>query len=311
MKDTVSIAIATYNGEKYLRDQLDSLYSQTIIPDEIIVVDDCSNDATKDILEEYNAKKGLRYIINENNLGVNKNFEKAIRSCKSEYIMICDQDDIWMPHKIETSLNKIKALEKNFKGPVCVSSQCYHIDANGEIISRVRKIRKDNYSIYDNILSPPGLTQGCTLIFNRKLFDILRNFPSEKICLYDGYIGFVSASVGFKYNMAESLMYHRHHNSNVTASLTNTKTKALYKLSQYKYQLKQCFVPSIIPKQRFKTLELIYSEYSSIFTDEAKSLYQELNEFEKSNFSQKIYILWHFKSLSIVKKICCTISQFF
>ena len=74
----ISLAMPTYNGERFLREQLDSIYNQTIVPDEVIVVDDCSTDGTISILEEYKKKYGLKYWVNEKNLGYNKNFEKAI-----------------------------------------------------------------------------------------------------------------------------------------------------------------------------------------------------------------------------------------
>ena len=104
----VSIAIATYNGATFLREQLDSLYNQTVQPDEIFVSDDCSNDGTVEILEEYHRTKGLKYTVNEHNLGFNKNFENALKNTTGEFIMICDQDDIWMPEKVEVLLKAIK-----------------------------------------------------------------------------------------------------------------------------------------------------------------------------------------------------------
>ena len=95
MADKISVVLTTYNGEKFLKEQLDSLYNQTMLPDEIVVVDDCSNDKTVEILEKYKNTKGLRYYVNDVNIGVNKNFEKAIKLCQGDYIALCDQDDIW------------------------------------------------------------------------------------------------------------------------------------------------------------------------------------------------------------------------
>src|SRR5574344_2136916 len=97
----ISLALPTYNGEKYLREQLDSIFNQTMVPEEIVVVDDRSTDSTIQILEEYKQKYGLKYYINEQNLGYNKNFEKAITLCQGDYIALCDQDDVWLPEKIE------------------------------------------------------------------------------------------------------------------------------------------------------------------------------------------------------------------
>ena len=83
----VSIVMATYNGSLHLREQLDSIYSQTRIPDEVVVVDDNSTDGTLKILDEYHHKYGLLYLKNKVNLGVSRNFEKAICNCCGDYII--------------------------------------------------------------------------------------------------------------------------------------------------------------------------------------------------------------------------------
>ena len=110
----VSIALCTYNGEKYLRLQLDSLLAQTWPNIEIVVTDDVSTDNTFAILNEYAAiHAGFSIYKNTVNLGYNKNFEATITKCKGDFIAICDQDDIWAAAKIETMLkgwNKTAAL---------------------------------------------------------------------------------------------------------------------------------------------------------------------------------------------------------
>lgn len=106
----VSIAMATYNGEKYLKEQLDSIYAQTYKNIEVIVCDDCSSDKTVEILDEYKEKYGLKYYINEKNLGFKKNFEKAISLCSGDFIALADQDDIWIESKIEIFL-KSKGID--------------------------------------------------------------------------------------------------------------------------------------------------------------------------------------------------------
>ncbi len=99
----ISIAMATYNGEKYLKDQLDSIYNQTYKNIEVIVTDDCSIDKIVEILEQYARFHGLKYTVNEENLG----FVKVISLCGGEYIALADQDDIWEKNKIEILVNEI------------------------------------------------------------------------------------------------------------------------------------------------------------------------------------------------------------
>lgn len=94
--------MATYNGSEYLRQQLDSLLNQTVSFEELIICDDCSNDKTIEILNEYASKDArIKIIVNEYNLGFNYNFQKALSLCSGDYIAICDQDDIWLPRHLE------------------------------------------------------------------------------------------------------------------------------------------------------------------------------------------------------------------
>lgn len=196
----------TYNGEKYLREQLDSIYQQTLLPDEVIVVDDCSKDGTIAILDEYKEKYGLKYYINEQNLGYNRNFEKGIHLANGDYICLCDQDDVWYPNKIERLFNKIQEIENN--EPACVSSGIDVYDNNSQIIVK-RPIGKDHSGD-----SPLYLyeSQGCTLIFNRKLVEQMGEIPAEM--MFDFYIGTISILLGNRYHIAEPLMSYRIHGKN-------------------------------------------------------------------------------------------------
>lgn len=106
---TVAVVMCTYNGEKYLRQQLDSILAQTYPIQELIVQDDCSTDATLAILQEYEAKVPFMQVIeNTHNLGFNLNFKTACMRATADLIAISDQDDVWMPEK---SRNKCRLLE--------------------------------------------------------------------------------------------------------------------------------------------------------------------------------------------------------
>ena len=299
MADQISIAIATFNGERYLRQQLDSLYNQTRIPDEIFVSDDGSKDKTHEILEEYRDKYGLKYVINNQSLGVNKNFEQAIRSCNGDYIMICDQDDIWFPDKIEKSFDKIKAIEGN--NAAVVSSQCYDIDQNGCIISKRTKIKKDSYTCADTLLQPANCSQGCTLMINKKMIEMLRPFPENRIMMYDAYIGFVAASIGIKYNMAIPLMFYRHHDTNVTARINNDKVPFIKgKLIDFLNRFQ------ILPlsNSRLTSCCYIYDKYNSLLTEEVKDIYKKLFEYSNtSSILKRVICILNMHQLDLYKRI--------
>lgn len=106
----ISIAMATYNGEKYLQEQLDSFAAQSVQPDELVVSDDCSTDKTLEILESFKQKVDfeVRILKNQSNEGYARNFAKVICETKGDYVFISDQDDIWYPNKIETVLETFR-----------------------------------------------------------------------------------------------------------------------------------------------------------------------------------------------------------
>lgn len=108
---TTSVALCTYNGEKYLREQLDSILAQDSPVDEIVICDDGSTDGTASILKDYETKFSniFRIYFNSENLGYVRNFEKAMKLCTKDLIFLCDQDDIWYTDKVSDTINFFKA----------------------------------------------------------------------------------------------------------------------------------------------------------------------------------------------------------
>lgn len=108
----ISIALATYNGAKYIQEQLDSILNQTIQDFELIICDDCSTDDTWNIVERYSAEDNrIRIYRNDKNLGFRKNFEGIIPRCKGEFVAFCDQDDVWLPNHLEILLKNIEGRD--------------------------------------------------------------------------------------------------------------------------------------------------------------------------------------------------------
>jgi glycosyltransferase involved in cell wall biosynthesis len=121
----ISIALATYNGAKFLREQLESILNQTMTDFEVVVCDDCSTDNTLQILQEY-ASKDSRFKVYQSakNLGFKKNFEHIISLCKGEFIAFCDQDDIW-------EANHLEVLYNNIEDNDCIGANALIINENG------------------------------------------------------------------------------------------------------------------------------------------------------------------------------------
>lgn len=210
----VSVAMATYNGEKFLRGQLDSIYNQTYKNIEVVVTDDCSNDGTINILEEYTSKYGLRYFINDKNLGLTKNFEKAMSLCKGELIALADQDDIWLPSKLETLVNEIG-------GFTLIYSSSYLTDEENTFIDEPYiTIDESEFRFRENSKQTRQLIARNWVISHAMLFkqDLLQwALPIPPGFYYhDAWLAIVASKLNGIRFLNKCLMYYRRHSSSLT-----------------------------------------------------------------------------------------------
>lgn len=215
---TISIALCTYNGEKYIKQQLDSLISQSYRPIEIIVTDDLSKDNTWKILEEYAYKYSfIKVHQNETNLGFVKNFEKAITLCNGDYVALSDQDDIWQPEKLSVLINQIADNDLIYHDSI-------FIDENDQPI--LGKKMSDHYSVYDGLSNLPFLISNCVaghaMLFKKSLLpDFL---PFDPKFYHDWWIAFVAITTGKIKAIPDVLVKYRQHDLSITDSLTLKKT---------------------------------------------------------------------------------------
>lgn len=215
MKDTktplISIALCTYNGERYLKEQIDSILAQTYKHTEIVVVDDCSSDNTIALLKEYTQKANLRYVINEKNQGFVKSFERAISLCEGEYILLSDQDDVWETHKIKTLLD---ALNNH----ILVYSNAKLVD---EYLAPLGKDLLDSHKIncFSGSNNKAFVFKNCisgnTMMFRKELKDLCLPFP-HAISFHDVWIAFVAATCGSIGYVNQTLILYRQHACNIT-----------------------------------------------------------------------------------------------
>lgn len=204
----VSIVLTTYNGEKYLREQIDSLLAQIYSNIEILALDDRSIDNTWPILQEYDAKfPNFHAIQNECNLGYVKNFEKGCRLATGEFIAFADQDDYWLPNKIQRFIDEIGAFPFIYADSEIVDRHLQSL--NLKISDKVGcKTITDciEYSIYGNVY-------GHTVMLRKSLFDKYSQFP---MCVpHDWYLSFAASLEGGAKYLPEVLHLYRQHETNV------------------------------------------------------------------------------------------------
>jgi glycosyltransferase involved in cell wall biosynthesis len=205
----ISVAMATYNGEKYLREQIDSILCQTLPPDEIVICDDCSFDATQNIISAYQSRFPwlIRVVFNEKNLGYIKNFEKALKLCSGDIIALSDQDDVWLP-------NKLEILSKNIAQNLLIHSDAYQIDKNGDLLSATFNNAYNGQRDFHDFLFSNSVT-GCTCMLNKKILTLFDAFPSE--IPHDYYLALVAAYHNKLLYVNMPLTKYRQHESNVIA----------------------------------------------------------------------------------------------
>ena len=178
----ISVAMATYNGEKYIVEQLDSIRNQTRPADEVVICDDCSTDRTVEIVNrficEHNLEEKWRIEVNERNLGYASNFIGALRKTTGDYIFFCDQDDIWVPDRVEVMTG---LMEEN-NGICLLCSEFESFEASSDALSvpawEKKQFKRDN-SLEHLEFSPHHLFidyQGCSMCIRRSFWEQARNW---------------------------------------------------------------------------------------------------------------------------------------
>ncbi|WP_349019908.1 glycosyltransferase family 2 protein [Methyloglobulus sp.] len=217
VRDNISIAVATYNGGKYLRDQLESLVNQSTRANEIIVCDDGSTDDTLSILAEYENKGLLKFFVNEHSLGVKKNFEQAVTKCTGQYIALCDQDDVWHPTKLQFSIEKMKQIEYE-RLPCLVYTDLEIVDQKLNMIEhsfwkylRVHPEKESFHTLlYGNTIT------GCTVLLNSAFKHYIKNIPNSA-SMHDAWVGLIAFGLGKTGAVTESTVKYRRHDKNITS----------------------------------------------------------------------------------------------
>lgn len=215
----VAIIMATYNGEKYISKQLDSIINQAYKNIKIYINDDCSTDNTYNILKQY--QKKYPYLINikqnKNNIGFIKNFETLIKNCNEGFIALSDQDDIWDKNKLSRQMEII--LKDDFQNtPLMIHHDLKIIDEFDNLYKRSYFKYKNYHFISDKnlgqILGPCGV-MGNTILLNKKLKEIILPFPNT-LDYHDYWIAINCELFGKRYTIKEQLINYRFHNNNTS-----------------------------------------------------------------------------------------------
>ena len=214
----ISVCMATYNGEKFLKEQVDSILAQLGADDELIVSDDGSTDNTVGILTSYKDKrikvyshhfKGIKDCVGD---VVSDNFEHALRLAKGDYIFLSDQDDIWIEGKVEKMVAALNNVD------VVVSNAWILTDNN---IKNCKNKIYESRAPLGNYFLRKGKYYGCCMAISSRALKYVLPFP-QPLPLHDTWLGLLPELVGGAFFIDEPLIYYRYHGSNVSSNSHNT-----------------------------------------------------------------------------------------
>lgn len=294
----IAVLLSTFNGEKYLEQQLNSLFEQSYKSFEIIARDDRSSDGTLSILKSYN----IRIIESNKNLGAKESFiellKYAFENTDAEYFMFCDQDDVWKKDKIEKTLIKMQEIEKEseFK-PILVHTNLEVVDNELKRISNSLWEYEQilpQYNTFNRLVMQNTIT-GCTVMINRELALKSLFIPTSAI-MHDWWIGLIVSKFGVVSYLNESTILYRQHSNN-TIGAKNRK-----QINIVKFFLSSCFNFIKKDKEYIKHLEINIVQARAFLELFKKDLDQNtINMIEnfinikKSNFFIKRVIIFKYK----------------
>ena len=292
------VLLSSYNGERFLREQLDSLLSQTLDGMEILVQDDGSTDATASILEEYADRGSLRWYSGEN-LGSSRSFWRLLMDCgDADYYAFCDQDDVWDADKLEIAAAALEKLDAGipalYCGDVRVTDAGLHVTAK----HMVRSEPADFPHALIRNLSP-----GCTYVFNRAAKELLCRFYAERLgielCDWTAYQ--IIACFGRIIFDSEPHMSYRQHSGNVIGAADKSVKARLQKVrsfwngskrnsrSRQALRLERAYGDVMSPDNR--ELTALYAHYRENKAVKTKLLKEQRNLNGKDRFLFRMAIL--------------------
>ena len=232
----ITVLMGTFNGEKYIAEQLDSLLNQTLLPDRILIHDDRSTDSTPQILASYQkTHPGLIEVVTNahNSGGSASNFMSMMTTARDDYLMLCDQDDVWLPEKIQASLEKITAMESRWgvSTPALMHSDLIVVDE--DLKPDAHSFRENTFANYDRTTLRDQIIQntatGCTIMYNRALADLITRTPHHMV-MHDWWISLIASAFGQMGHIDDRTILYRQHREN-QVGVTDMRTWR-YKLNR-------------------------------------------------------------------------------
>ena len=307
----ISILLATYNGEKYLSQQLESLLNQTYKDFKIYVSDDFSEDATMEILKKYYRRYADRIIILQNSKkigGACNNFLSLVERVESDIYFFCDQDDVWNADKIEKTI-KIFETQSDKSVPLLVHSDLRVVDANLQILSPsyLSMTNKSKYLNWKEYLVENNNVVGCTMAINKTLADLYKrnsiHIFKDKLFMHDSFFAQLASLTGKIEFLDASLVEYRQHENNTVGATEKTSTLYSirnklrdYKQARYSFLNREENISEVIKccKSFYNEKIIVAEEFSKLHKRNkiARWCFLIRNNIKRKSFFENIYVLF-------------------
>lgn len=212
--------MASYNGEGYIRSQINSLINQSHPFDELIIVDDCSTDTTRDIINSFSDDKRIKLIKNNINKGVIYSFEKALKNCSGDFILLCDQDDYWFENKTEILIKNIANYSLIYSNVFLLGDSIKDKRLSFKSLNPIFSIDSNNKEFHRHLIFN-SFVLGCSVMLKKEVLELA--LPVLKSKRNHDWWLVLCASVqnGVKY-IDEPLMHYRIHSNNLSINNNNS-----------------------------------------------------------------------------------------
>lgn len=263
----ISIAMATYNGEKYIAKQLDSILSQSFSDFELIICDDCSSDSTIDIINKYLINDSrISLFVNKKNIGFKNNFEKILSYCNGEYVAFADQDDIWNKNHLLELYNNINNCNVICGDNSFIDEKDNKIGINfyeSNLFSLVKY--PNNFDILLKIILSGNCFQGASMLIKKSFLDLHLPIP-DNFYFHDLWFASIACSQDSFKVIEKSITYYRQHDTQVT----KIYHKKLNKIELIKTLLTKCsdkYVEELNKLIKFLTNKFIISKLNFVINN--------------------------------------------
>lgn len=268
----IAILLASYNGDRYIGKQIESILAQSFSNWKIYIHDDGSKDKTMDVINSYTSKypDKIKYVEGPSTGGAKSNFFFLLNKVEADFYLFCDQDDYWLEDKIEKTYSTLKKIDEPNK-PVLVFTDLKIVDSNLNIIA-------DKMSVYQKLVCDKltlnkilvqNYVTGCTMMINRNLREMMIKCQDySKVIMHDWWAAIIAAKYGNILFLDESTILYRQHGDNSVGAKQMNLKNGINKFRYQKRDMKESIMLTRLQAQEFKNVyELHEDDFVSIYAD--------------------------------------------